>query len=169
MRNFTRVLGIDQSLTCTGWCIVDFLKSKKGLRVKKYGIIEPKKLRGAERLIFGKKLMEGIIERYKPNKACMEEYAYERKKVMAPYNIGEWGGVIKVILGENNIPFEDVNPSTLKKMITGYGRASKEQMISAAKELSGIKFGQVRDVKRNDAADGFCMAYVYAIRHGYIE
>lgn len=168
MRNLIRVLGIDQSLTCTGWCIVDFVK-KKSIKVKKYGIIEPKKLRDVERLVFIKDILKGVIQKYKPTDACMEGYAFERRNVMAPYQIGELGGVIKVLLKINRITVESINPMTLKKQVAGYGRASKDQMIETAKELSGIKFGQVRETKRDNSTDAFCLCYGFALNHGYIE
>lgn len=168
MRNYIRVLGIDQSLTCTGWCIVDFVK-KKSIKVKKYGIIEPKKLRDVERLIFIKDILKGVIRKYKPTDACMEGYAFERRNVMAPYQIGELGGVIKVLLNINRIRVEAINPMTLKKQVGGYGRATKEDMIEVARKLSGIKFGQVRETKRDNITDAFCLAYGLALNHGYIK
>lgn len=164
-----RCIGIDASLTCTGWCIVDFWKRTKKLKVKNYGIIEPKKLRDVERLIFIKNDLKRTIKKYKPTDACMEGYAFERRNVMAPYQIGELGGVIKVLLKINRIKVETINPMTLKKLITGYGRATKEQMIKAAKKLGKVKFGQVRETKRDNVTDAFCLAFGFALNHNYME
>lgn len=46
--------------------------------------------------------------------------------------LGELGGVVRVALHEQGIPFVEVAPATVKKLATGKGNASKDEVFAAA-------------------------------------
>lgn len=45
------------------------------------------------------------------------------------FSIGELGGVIKLMLHMNKIPYTDVPPTVLKKFVTGKGTAMKDDIM----------------------------------------
>ena len=61
--------------------------------------------------------------------AALEGYSYD--SVGRVFELGEIGGVIKVLLHESNIDYVVVPPSSLKKFATGVSSASKEDMVDA--------------------------------------
>ncbi len=59
------------------------------------------------------------------------------------------GAVIRYELYNNNIPFIDVPPKTLKKFVTGSGNASKKMMVDSVKSRWGM------DVEDHNVADAY--------------
>ena len=47
------------------------------------------------------------------------------------FHIAENGGVCKFLLWKNNIPYETIPPTVIKKFATGKGNADKEKMQQA--------------------------------------
>lgn len=110
------VVGLDLSLTCTGWS-----------RAHDHGTIEVK-LAGPARLAA---IRTAVLEATRgAHLAIIEGYAFgarTNREVM-----GELGGVIRVALYGNKIPYVVVAPVQLKKFATGNVRASKGDMLGAA-------------------------------------
>lgn len=127
------IIGLDLSLTHTGWVIID--KNK----VLEYGTIVPKKLRKARRLNFIRNHLFRVIKKYNPVLAVIENYAYSPRANMA-FSIGENGGVIKLMLWRRMISYVVVAPKTLKKFVTKSGNASKVQMQKVIKSKWSVKF-----------------------------
>jgi crossover junction endodeoxyribonuclease RuvC len=159
-------LGIDQSLVATGWALVK--TNKQGFTLFNYNLIRPGNLRGDERLLYIEAELKSIIKEHKPDAAAMEGFAFSRRGGMV-YSLGELGWCIKRTLHKADIPYIVIQPSTLKKQITGNGRAQKPAVLKEARRLSGAKFGLVPKTKRSDVAEAFCLAYIMAIREGNIK
>lgn len=137
-------LGIDQSLNATGACRL----SADGA-VKSVVTISPGKEIGARRLVLVKQAVASMTEGV--SLAALEGYSYG--SVGQVFELGEIGGVLKVMLHELHIPFIIVAPVLLKKWATGNTGASKEDMLSAA---------QSRGLKTDDdnQADAFFLAHI---------
>ena len=114
-------IGIDQSLTNTGVCIL--LCNDK---VPVYANIKPGKLRGIERLTYIKNELTRLIKGYKNSLAVMEGYSYESNN--QPFLLGELGATVKLCLSELKIPFLVVPPKSLKKFVTGHGSSQKDAL-----------------------------------------
>ena len=67
-------------------------------------------------------------------------------------------GVMLLWAGKNGIPVESVAPCAVKKWATGNGRASKDQMIEAAKRLTGV------DPETDDEADALCICSMFVAK-----
>jgi len=64
----------------------------------------------------------------------IEGYAYARAN--QAHQIGELGGVVRLELTEQRMPWIEIPPSTLKKLATGKGNAVKELvLVEAVKRL----------------------------------
>lgn len=81
-----------------------------------------------------------VIEGYSMGTARQQSHAHA---------LGELGGVVRLALFEEAIPFADVAPAALKKYATGKGNANKGQVLEAASKRSGLDFAG--DDNRADA------------------
>lgn len=116
------VIGLDLSLTGTGYVVLD----STGV-VLDHGTIKTKVF-GMERLQFIKAQVASLLSIYEPLSACVEGYSMGSRAGQA-FNIGELGGVIKLMLHMNKIPYTDVPPTVLKKFVTGKGTAMKDEIM----------------------------------------
>ena len=129
-----KVIGLDMSLTATGFCHPD--GSTETLSSKR---------RGMERI---EDLAEAVVERIgddhpawpldertgNAHLVVIEDYAFSRGG--HAHEIGELGGVIKHTLRRIHQPYVLIGPSSLKKFATGKGNSNKTAMAVAA-----AKFG----------------------------
>jgi len=136
-----RVLGIDPSLQSTGFGIIE---SDEG-RAKPvaYGIIKP-----TAGLPFFKKLaeirdeIEKLIHSYKPDETAIENpfYAQNVKTAML---LGQVRGAILVAIAATDCGFCEYSALEIKKAVTGYGQADKEQVQTMVKALLGLDDDQI--------------------------
>lgn len=102
-----------------------------------------------------------ILAKPKVDLVVIEDYPYAvRSCRLVQY--AEVVGAIKAVLYEARIPWQTVNPITLKKISTGNARASKEDMIAAADRLGLALPDVLSPSDRSDLADAFLLA-AYAL------
>jgi crossover junction endodeoxyribonuclease RuvC len=142
-------LGIDQSLNATGICRMDDVGSVVALAT-----VNPGDAKDGARLILVKRAIAAIASEIEF--AALEGYSYD--SVGRVFELGEIGGVVKVLLIESNIPYVVVPPSMLKKFATGNSSASKEDMVDTAKERGCM----TTDDNQADAFFLACIARAYA-------
>jgi crossover junction endodeoxyribonuclease RuvC len=141
------VLGIDQSLTCTG--VFWFGSVEEG-----WCEIEPGSRRGADRLLFIRNEFLETLSGRKPDLVALEGYSYaSRGKV---FELGEVGGVIKMTLAQLHIPHIVVAPVQVKKFATGHTTAEKEDMVAAMNQ----RFQYNWALEKHNVADAAALACV---------
>jgi len=138
-------LGIDQSLTGTGICVL----SDEGKLVAS-ATVTPDDLRDGTRLAFIKTAVASLLSGVQF--AALEGYSYN--SVGHVFELGEIGGVLKVLLVEHDISYVVVPPVLVKKFATGSAYADKEKMLEAAVRC-GHDFGD-----NDDQADAFFLARI---------
>jgi len=143
-------LGIDSSLTGTGLCLVTSIGS-----VARLTTIETGALRGAPRLLEIKRVADLFIPA-DTIFAAIEGYAYH--EVGRVFELGEVGGVLRLLVHERNISYVEVPPASLKKFATGSSGASKEHMIEAAQSAGASPAD-------DNQADAFFLARVAIAFH----
>src|SRR5690606_3576769 len=84
--------------------------------------------------------------------AVIEGYAYGRHN--KAHQIGELGGIIRLTLHEENVPFIEVPPAVLKKYATGKGTAPKPDLRMELYKRSGL------DVADDNAVDALWLLAV---------
>jgi Holliday junction resolvasome RuvABC endonuclease subunit len=117
-------LGIDSSLEGTGLSLVSVTGHEIRSETVSTGV------RGVHRLAAIKQSTQLFI----PEDvvfAAFEGYAYHA--VGQVFELGEVGGVLRLLVHERNISYVDVPPINLKKFATGSTSASKDQMVEAAR------------------------------------
>jgi len=133
------IVGLDLSLTSTGVAL-------DGGTFR----IRPKN-KGVERL----RLIRGELQSFLADMdavecidlVVIEGYSFGSRG-RAVFNIGELGGVVRVMLHEESYDFVEVPPTSLKKFATGKGNAPKDAVLASA-----IRAGFRGD--NNDEADAW--------------
>lgn len=151
-----KILGIDPGLAIVGYSLVEHINDENIL-IASGSIQTDKKKTEAERLYEISVDVQTIIDKYKPDVASIEKLFYfKNQKTVIP--VAEARGVILSILQKNNIPIDEFTPIEVKQMITGYGRASKEEVAKIV-EMS-IKYKKLP--KLDDTVDSIAIALCYS-------
>lgn len=140
------VLGIDPSTKC-GIALVE--SGKKIIHTEE---IEFKKLVGFVRIqnIIGR-VME-IHEKYKPDRIVIEEMFVGHAS--SAVTIIQIGSLLRYFLWQENIRYQDVPATVLKKFVAGTGNAKKEQMMMFVSKRWGF------ESPTNNIADAIGLAMV---------
>ena len=149
-----RVLGIDPGTYKTGWGFIE--GSRGGFSCCEWGVISPlKTLSLSERLAVIYDGIDAVREKYRPDVIVCED-PFLNKDVRAVLNIGRAWAMAALNAAKHSLPFSTYSPLEIKKSVTGYGRAAKEQMNSQIRVLMGIK-----EEVQEDAGDALSCAYCH--------
>lgn len=156
-------IGIDQSYTAFGLCLL----REGGHTTTVTGFPAAVHGGGIDRLnAIGRWLTEQIgraANAYAITHVCMEGYSYG--SAHGREECGELGAVVKTVLRYRlDSPYcypTIVPPPAVKKYATGDGRATKEKMIAAVKELWEVDFTKEFTKSQADgAADAYALARI---------
>jgi len=146
-----RILGLDPSLTSTGWGIIEVNGNR--LQYIADGFIPTNSQMPIEErlnLIF-RSLCE-IIELYKPQEAAIEK-TFLNSNPETSLKLSMARGVVILAAGYYRIPLFEFEANKVKKALVGVGHADKKQIETMVKILlPGCM------PKNNDAADALAMA-----------
>ena len=147
-----RILGIDPGLAIVGYSIID-IKNGEHILVSSGSIQTDKTKTDASRLFEIETDMQTIIDKYKPDIASVEKLFYfKNQKTIIP--VAEARGVILSVLEKNSIPIYEYTPIEVKQMITGYGRATKNEVAKIV-EMT-VKYKKIP--KLDDTVDSIAIA-----------
>jgi crossover junction endodeoxyribonuclease RuvC len=150
------VLGIDLSLTGTGLSVVE------GDRLLFSECYKPKNKSGPTRLIEIRHKVSETIDKYQPELICIEGYSFGSRG-RALFQIGELGGLIRVLLHKTGIKWLEITPSQVKKFAAGVGNCGKDIIMQQVYKRWGMEF------KTSDEADAFILAKIGTILLGHKE
>lgn len=148
-----RILGIDPGLATVGWSIVDFSKDGKPTAID-YGAITTQKGESV-----GNRLSEiyddlnSIIKEFEPNYCGLETLLFYNNAKSAIV-VGEARGVILLCLERSNISVHEFTPLQVKSSISGYGKATKNQVQENVKMLFELE----QIPKPDDVADALALS-----------
>ncbi len=131
-----RVLGIDPSLQSSGFGIIE--SDGDQASPVAYGVIKP-----TPSLPFFKKLneireeIEKLIRAYAPDEAAIENPFYA-KNVRTAMLLGQVRGAVLVAIAGTGCGFYEYSALEIKKAVTGYGQADKEQVQTMVRALLGL-------------------------------
>ncbi|MFB6355890.1 MAG: crossover junction endodeoxyribonuclease RuvC [bacterium] len=157
----TTILGIDPGTATTGYGVIT--SDQSDVQYETSGVIEtPPEMDYPDRLKAIYDSVKQLSNSYEPDVAAVEEIFFN-KNVKTAITVGQARGVILLSLSdygrEMSAEFElvEYNPSTIKKVLTGTGKADKrtvQRIVKQELRLSGIP-------QPNDAADGLAIALTY--------
>ena len=146
-----RILGLDPSLSSTGWGIVEVENNR--LRYVADGFIKTDpKLPIYDRLAVIHRALNELIETYHPQEAAIEQ-VFLNENPTSTIKLGMARGVVILAPALFGIPVCEYEPTKVKKAVVGVGRAEKSQVETMVKILlPGCK------PKNNDSSDALAMA-----------
>lgn len=152
--NRMRILGLDPSLSSTGWGVIEVVNNR--LRYVADGFIKTNpKDPLPERLALIHRALNDVISLYKPDEAAIEQ-VFLNENPMSTIKLGMARGVVILAPALFNIPVTEYEPTKVKKALVGVGRAEKSQVEMMVKVLlPGCK------PKNNDSSDALAIAITH--------
>jgi Holliday junction resolvasome RuvABC endonuclease subunit len=125
LKNVTKIMGLDLSLTSTGVSIGGLTTSIRS------------KNKGSERLLEIRNEILTLAQEAGVQIVAVEGYSYASRHSQA-HSIGELGGVVRVALRELGVPVVVIPPTCRAKFATGKGNSGKSEVMSAISAKTGI-------------------------------
>ena len=155
MRKKIRIIGIDPGLRVTGWGIVELQDNE--VRFVSAGTIrtDPKK-NLAERLFEIHTQLSKVVKQNKPDEAAVEE-TFVNVNAKSTLKLGHARAIALLTPAQANINVAEYAPNTIKKAVTGMGKAKKEQVSHMVKMIL-----PKANPKSSDEADALAIAICHA-------
>mgnify|MGYP001051189804 CR=1 FL=1 len=150
-----RVLGIDPSSQATGFGVIDLVDDQ--YIVQAFGTIKP-----SRRLPFHRKLneikerLEELIKAYAPEDVAVENPFYAQN-IKTALVLGQVRGAVLVAVASSRCSLFEYSALEIKKAVTGYGQAEKEQVNTMVRALLNIE----EKFLEPDASDALAAAYCH--------
>jgi crossover junction endodeoxyribonuclease RuvC len=153
------VLGIDPGTALTGFGVVEREGSR--LRAIEYGTVETRAGNtDGERLVAIHAGVRELIERHHPVLVAVERIFFSRN-VQTAFSVGQARGVVLLAAAEARLPIYEYTPNEVKMAVTGYGRASKEQVQRMVRTVLGLAAIPTPDDAADALAVAICLAHSY--------
>jgi len=149
------ILGIDPGSQITGYGLVR-QRSSQLEHVDNGGIFTKASESFPARLHCIFEGVKQLIEKFSPDVLAIENIFYA-KNVKSTVQLGHARGAAIVAGMEFKLPIYEYTPLAIKQAITGYGRASKEQVQGMVKQLLKLP-----EVAYYDASDALAVAICHA-------
>ena len=161
-----KIFGIDPGTATTGWGLIE--TNGKQCTVDSWGLIETEKDEKVEtRLskIYRETLAE--LKKLSPDVFVYEKifFATNAKTVIS---VGQAQGVMLLAASRSKLPVISYAPGTIKKLITGNGRANKKDVQQGVRKILGnqVKSKAHRKTHFDNAADALAIALTHAMKEG---
>ena len=139
------IMGIDPSLTSTGLVVLSNSEviSSETIEVKEKGIA---------RLLRLQDILSDRLTNFAADLVVIEGYAFARAN--QAHQMGELGGMIRMLLTTMRVSWIEVAPTQVKKFATGKGNAAKDLILMNVYKRWGVEF------ESNDIADAYVLARI---------
>ena len=150
------ILGIDPGVATIGFGLIRAERGKNTLL--QYGVITtPPGIPLSERLLQISRVMEQLLETFKPDEMAVEELFFT-KNITTGIAVAHGRGVILLAAEKAGIPVFEYTPMQVKQGVVGYGKAEKKQVMLMTQRLLNMK-----DIPRpDDAADALAIAICHS-------
>ncbi len=138
-----------------GWAVLSGNRIKQ--TVVDFGCYETdKQMAAGDRLVLIAQKLNELLKIYQIDQAGVEEL-YFFKNAKTVIRVAEARGVIVETLRRASVPVYDYTPLQIKQAVSGYGRASKQQVQQMVKSVLGLRAAP----KPDDAADAVAVALTH--------
>ena len=138
-----RVLGVDPGLNVTGYGVIELDSGGRGglagVRLIEAGVIRSRGSDPIETRL--RELFDGIqevIEQHRPHGLALEQLFSHYDRPRTAILMGHARGVICLAAANADVPVTHYEPTRVKRMMTGNGRAPKHQIQLAVKAQLGL-------------------------------
>ena len=149
-------LGIDPGTAICGYGLVEQVQGR--LMTKTYGAITTSpKARMQDRLLKIYTELTTLIKNFQPEVIGVEKLFFGRNATTA-IPVGQARGIVLLCAAQNNLDLVEITPNEVKMSITGYGGATKEQVIYMVTKILNLP----EPPKPDDTADALAIAIAAA-------
>jgi crossover junction endodeoxyribonuclease RuvC len=127
------IIGIDPGLSNTGWGVINWNGLKYEFVAAGTIITDAKTEMQARLRKIGVELKQVLLQ-YKPTEASIEE-TFVNKNNLSSLKLGHARGALMLTLALENIKAFEYSATKVKKTLTGFGRAEKQQIDMMIKVL----------------------------------
>ena len=156
-----RILGIDPGLTNTGYGLIEV--DRQDYTVVEGGVVRTKSgVPMEQRLFIIYSAIRDVIQEFNPHAVAIEDLHSHARFVKTAILLGHARGVAVMAAGEAGVPVFNYQPTRAKNIVTGSGRAGKEQIKAAVSAHL-----RAPDAAKNEhVADALSIAICHAIMAG---
>jgi crossover junction endodeoxyribonuclease RuvC len=132
------ILGLDPGLALTGYGIIEIGRLKP--KLVEAGVLRIARGNSLERRLA--ELYEGlheVLDQYSIEGAAIEQLYSHYERPRTAILMGHARGVLCLAIAQKGLKVHSYKPTTVKKSVTGNGRASKLQMQLAVQHQLGLK------------------------------
>jgi crossover junction endodeoxyribonuclease RuvC len=153
MEPAVRYLGIDPGLNRTGYALL--VRTPRGPHLQEAGVIRSTQKRSlAERVHeIGEGIAE-VLDEFKPELLAIEQVFSLGKNPKSAILMAHARGAILLTAAQRNVPIVHFTPTQVKRLLTGSGKASKEQIQHAVRNELGLD----RILEPHDVSDASAVA-----------
>ena len=146
-----KIIGIDPGLAQVGYGVIEITKSTK--EMLDCGIIKTNKNEyEGNRMVEIYKDLRFLIRKWNPDLSSVEKFFFYKSS--RTISVVQARGVIIMTLSRFQIPIVEFPPMQIKLAMTGYGHASKDEVLSAVMRELNLE----KAPKPDDASDALAMA-----------
>lgn len=159
----SRYIGLDLSLTSPGFACVDVI-DRKPILIATDNIKTTAKDRDGVRLRKIATKLKSFVAEHEPIDTFIKEQSFARFN-KETHQIYKTVGVVLYVLHSHDVP--EIANTTVKKQMTGNGKASKEEVAKAVCDV----FDLPRDTYagRDDESDAIAVVLAYLIKNDLID
>lgn len=155
-----KILGIDPGYDRVGICILEKISASQNEIIFSECFETNKKKEISERIFEICEKLEKIILKYSPNDLAIEKlfFTNNQKTVMG---VSEARGAIIYLSQKMNLKVYEYTPLQIKIALTGYGKATKDQIYFMLKKVLNLKEKNKKD--KDDEYDAIAVAYTHSV------
>jgi crossover junction endodeoxyribonuclease RuvC len=156
------IIGIDPGLNTTGYGVIDVSRGK--IRLIEAGVVRSTSKQLPVKI---KEIYDGVwevLEAFSPDVMAMEQLYTHYDRPTTAVLMGHARGSICLAAAQSNIEVISYAATKVKKILTGNGRASKDQMQRAVK----LEFALEKYPEPPDVADALAIALCHHY-HGRLK
>ena len=147
-----RILGIDPGLNTTGYGVIDVSSGR--VRLLEAGVVRGRSKDLAERVRAIHDGIREVIETFRPDTVAMEDLYNHYARPLAAIRMAHARGCICLATAQAGLVVTPYAATKIKKILTGNGHASKEQMQRAIQ----LELGLDKLPEPPDVADALAVA-----------
>lgn len=159
------ILGIDPGTAAVGYGLVKIKDFSKELTLLDYGtIMTPAEREASFRLRLIEKDLSKIVGAYHPDILTIESlYFFQNQKSVM--SVSQTKGVILLVAEKAQIPIYEFSPVEIKQVLTGYGRAEKQEVQEAVRAMLKLDHRPEPD----HAADALGTSLCFLIKNQWLN
>ena len=163
MQQAHKILGIDPGSKVTGFALLASKRSNachpSHFTVLDAGVLRSNPAASLMARISALHLaMEELMNDCRPH-VCVLETAFVGKNIQSALKLGQVRGALICSASRLQIPTEELSPTQVKKIVTGYGHSDKKTVLWTLEQLLGFNLGSLP----LDASDALAIALSFAV------